>query len=673
MLLPFGRAAANKVLRAQLARSSVHKKLMEHWIAAKAHSNANWRALGRTAWVGLLSATLAASVGCFKAAQAPVTSAVSITLSPSTTSVGPGQPVVVTANVYDVSGKGATWTASPLDFGSFSHQSTTSITYTAPTSFTVGRTITITATSIEDPTVASSVQISVVPISVSISALVGTVFVSSAQTVNQGGQLFLTGNVVNDVTSSGVTWTLSPASGAGSLAGPPPDQNCTVQACQTYVAPSSVSAPTTAMVTATSTANSEALANIEITVLPSGGGGNVALATVDGGPVPGQVQPNAAYTSVTVCQHGSTTACQTINGILIDTGSSGVRILQSAIPLLKLPGFVDTNGNTLENCFPLPDGSYLWGPVSLADIYIGGEIATTVQGSNGVPIQIIKPVNQIVPNGCSNGGTNLNTPQLLGANGILGVGPEPTDCTIGGKNLCDGTEPAAPPNLYYSCLSSGCLTTDSPVIATDTQQIANPVPWFGAFSRSGPDDNGVILDLPAATGNEASLQGRLIFGIGTEPDSTIFDSADNSLGTAAIFTMNENDQFTTVWNGQNFNSSYIDSGINAILFPASLPVCTDYSQFFCPSVLTNFSAVNEGATQGTSPVNFGVGNAKNLLSSNPNDAVFDTLAGPRASSSCGKSGCDFVWGLPFFYGRRVYTAIAGQTVQGAPASPWWAY
>lgn len=651
----------------------VRQALMKHWITTRIHRTIR-KVLGRTAWAGLVSVTLAASVGCFKAGPVPVTSAVSITLAPSTTSIGPGQAVTVAANVYDVSNQGATWTITPLNFGSFTTQSTTSVTYTAPASFTVGTTVTIAATSIADPTVTSSVQISVVPISVSITALVGSVFVPSAQTITQGAQLFLTGNVINDVTSSGVTWTLSPANGAGSLAGAPGGENCTVQTCVTYVAPSSVSTPTTVTITATSVANSLAVANIEVTTMPLSGGGNVALASVDGGPISGQVNPNAAYTSVTVCKPGSTTACQTINGILIDTGSVGLRILQSEIPLLSLPGLVDANGNTLENCFPFPNGSYLWGPVSLADIYVGGEIATrSVPGLNGVPIQVVRPPDVIVPDSCSNGGTNLNTAQLLGANGILGVGPEPTDCTVDGQNLCDGTQQATPPDLYFSCLSSGCLSTDSAIITADAQQVTNPVPLFGSFTPSGPDVNGVILDIPAASGNGASLQGRLIFGIGTETDSTTFDSADNSLGTATIFTMNANDQFTTVWNGQNLNNSYIDSGANAILFPASLPVCPDHSQFFCPSALTNFAAVNEGATQGTNAVDFSVGNADNLLSSNPNDAVLDTLAGPNATPSCGNSGCGFVWGLPFFYGRRVYTAMTGQTVQGAPASPWWAY
>src|ERR1700688_446096 len=36
---------------------------------------------------------------------------------------------------------------------------------------------------------------------------------------------------------------------------------------------------------------------------------------------------DGAFTSVTVCAPGSTTNCQTISDVLIDTGSSGLRIL----------------------------------------------------------------------------------------------------------------------------------------------------------------------------------------------------------------------------------------------------------------------------------------------------------------------------------------------------------
>jgi hypothetical protein len=33
----------------------------------------------------------------------------------------------------------------------------------------------------------------------------------------------------------------------------------------------------------------------------------------------------------------------------------------------------------------------------------------------------------------------------------------------------------------------------------------------------------------------------------------------------------------------------------------------------------------------------------------------------------------FAWGLPFFYGRPVFTAIAGVNVAGVQQGPYWAY
>ena len=38
------------------------------------------------------------------------------------------------------------------------------------------------------------------------------------------------------------------------------------------------------------------------------------------------------------------------------------------------------------------------------------------------------------------------------------------------------------------------------------------------------------------------------------------------------------------------------------------------------------------------------------------------------------TGFGFDWGLPFFYGVRIYNAIDGQSVpSGAPAAHWWAF
>lgn len=417
--------------------------------------------------------------------------------------------------------------------------------YTAPpaSAFSTSTKVTITATSITNPEITSSVQITVSPFLVVLQP--GLFQTNASLTLNEGDQLFINTSVLNDNSTNGVTWSLSPAIGAGSLVAPQPF-------LVEYVAPSTVSSPTTATVTATSVTSPTSTASLEITVFPSGAGVNVSALHVDGGPVPGQTHVNGAFTSVTVCKPGSTTACQTVDGVLVDTGSSGLRILQSQLPLVSLPTLNDGNGNIFENCDLFPDGSYLWGPVSLADVYISGEIAPSAH------IQVISSSSTLPPSSCSNGGTiNDNTPQLLGANGILGVGLEPTDCTLAGINYCDGSFQPSPPNIYYKCPRAGCALTDSSIIAARGQQVTNPVSLFGS------DGNGVILDLPAVVGAQSSVTGRLIFGIGTE--------SNNGIGNATVLTLDSNDHFTTVFNGQSLTSSTIDSRSDGLFFPDSLP------------------------------------------------------------------------------------------------------
>ncbi len=60
--------------------------------------------------------------------------------------------------------------------------------------------------------------------------------------------------------------------------------------------------------------------------------------------------PNGLYTSVTVCVPG-TSSCETINNILVDTGSYGLRILASALSL-SLPAQTDGAGNPIAECAP---------------------------------------------------------------------------------------------------------------------------------------------------------------------------------------------------------------------------------------------------------------------------------------------------------------------------------
>ena len=381
---------------------------------------------------------------------------------------------------------------------------------------------------------------------------------------------------------------------------------------------------------------------------------NVQAIAVDGGPVSGQLYADAAFTSVTVCMPGSSN-CQTVNGILVDTGSVGLRILASALPQgFTLPQQTQ-NGNNLYNCVSFVDGSFLWGPLTQADVKLAGETAS----SAGVHLIQDPPQGFSLPTQCSNGGTNADSQGVLGANGILGVGPEPEDC--GGA--CDPGAGGTPPPVYFTCNNSfSCQTA----FVSVGQQVVQPVVKFPN------DNNGVLIQFPAVNGVAASLNGAMIFGIGTQ--------SNNQLGSATVYTLNNFDNFTTNFNGEALGSSYIDSGSNGLFFPDSAILACAGSiarGFYCPPNLLNLSARTVGSNGAQATINFSIDNAANLFQNNGGAAAYSNLGGPNFGGGCSpqnQSKCTFDWGLPFFFGRNVFTAIDGQPVpSGAPASPWWAY
>jgi hypothetical protein len=360
---------------------------------------------------------------------------------------------------------------------------------------------------------------------------------------------------------------------------------------------------------------------------------NSQAISVNSGPTGQYV--NGVFADVTVCVPG-TSNCQTISNVLVDTGSSGLRILNTAIQL-TLPAQNATNGNSLVECAQFADG-FTWGPVKLADVKLAGESASNV------PIQIIDPTTFTIPTACSNTGTPENTLSTLLANGILGVGNFRQDCGPG----C--VTPGF--HFYFACSSSStCPETG----ATLTQQVQNPVWMFSG------DNNGVVIQLPQVPASGApSASGSLIFGIGTQ--------SNNALGSATILTLAGNGTFSTTFNSTTFSNSVMDSGSNGIFFLDSattgIPDCPGgNSGFYCPTATQNLSATNRGANAATTVVNFSVANAQTLFS-NINNNAFNNLAGSNPGS--------FDWGLPFFFGRTVFTAIEGQSTPGG-TGPYLAY
>jgi len=399
------------------------------------------------------------------------------------------------------------------------------------------------------------------------------------------------------------------------------------------------------------------------------GSGNTLPLAVDGGPTANQqnggIYANGMFASATICAPGSTSNCVTVDHLLVDTGSYGLRVLQSAISSLNLPTLNASNGQPAYDCVAFIDMSFLWGPVMKADVTLAGETAKSL------PIQVIASSPPVIPTSCSSGNTtgDENTQALLGANGILGVGLEPTDCFFEGGSACDpssGVTPVPEP-AYYTCSGSSC----NPQYISVNNQVANPVALFPV------DNNGVIVELPAlpSSGTQATVTGSLIFGVGTESNNQVPSSAK-------LFTL-ACDSFNTSFQGQAFDvdpancggtPSFIDSGSNGYFFPDVnnvLPVCpsnTSAANFYCPNSLMSLSATNQDPNTGfTDVVNFSVDNANNLFSSG--NAAYSTLAGPVTVPNSG-----FDWGAPFFYGRNVYSTIDGTALpSNLPAAPWWAY
>lgn len=407
-------------------------------------------------------------------------------------------------------------------------------------------------------------------------------------------------------------------------------------------------------------------------------GNNVAPVIVDAGPpsvASSDPDLNLAFTTVVVCAPNSTN-CVTIDHVTVDTGSTGLRIPAEVFPTYAnganvLAALQNVNPTTpTAECYNFTY-TFNWGTVRFADVKMGGS-SNTGEVASSVPIQITgDPSVPTIPSDCA--GAEMDTVATLGSNGLLGVNYLQYDCdSLGFQNFCvsSGTMPAA---TYYTCSGSSCSISAVPL----TQQVRNPVSLFA-------DNNGVILELPSvpADGETGISEGQasLVFGIGTQ--------SNNGLGSAVVLTIDSNPSddaytgFTTVYNGHSYPStsdvggSFLDSGSNSIDFLdqaiTGIPDCSFNVGFYCPTSTQNLSATNQATGGNSTAVQFSVVDADTLPSG---FAAFSGLAGPNSVGTVAEPSDGFFdWGLPFFYGRNVYTAIWNVTPPGGvPAGPFWAY
>ena len=350
-------------------------------------------------------------------------------------------------------------------------------------------------------------------------------------------------------------------------------------------------------------------------------------------------QWNIPTVSVTLCIPGTTT-CQTVDNILLDTGSVGLRISHAALSLGLPP--VPDSGSEVDECYQFSSGS-VFGPVVSADVVLGGEPAVTVD------VQLSNDTLP-APSSC----TNISSVTSGGVNGILGIG-YPFAQYDGG--------------LYYLCPSSGCSSGTSQISCSNSLtgsfpcQVANPVFSFPS------DNNGILLSLPSLSsgGAPAPVYGTLTFGLNTQNDNslsglTIYKiSASNSCGS--------NDSYleASFTGGASGSCGFLDSGSNGLFFGTgtftsgseTFTFCNTY--WYCPSPSpAPISLTLTGANNTTGSFDLSVLSESTIA--NTNNIAWNDLAGPYGNTST------FDAGLPFFFGRTV--AVGYQT---GSQNPFWAF
>lgn len=425
-------------------------------------------------------------------------------------------------------------------------------------------------------------------------------------------------NTTQDLTAS-VTWSSS----------------ATAVATISNTAGSNGKATSVAAGTTTIKATSGSISGSTTLRVTGGGTGmnNVLSITVNGS----LCSSNNAYlnkpcVSVTVCTPGTST-CQTINDILLDTGSDGLRIFKQVLNVSLTP--VTNSSGSLAECIQFIDGSSIWGPVQMASVILGNEPAVQV------PIHVIDSTFGTAPSACRNAD---RSPTDAGFNGIIGLGLFAQDC----GSVC---ATSSNNGMYYACSGPNCIGT----MVALSSQVPNPVALLPQ------DNNGFIVQLPSVPlGGSPSVNGNLVLGIGTQ--------SNNMPSTVTTYAANQYGEFSTNLNGRSFQS-FIDSGSNGLFFTpfsaSQLPEChPPYSAWFCPLSTISLSATNTGAFGSPSGVIlFQIGNFNNLINSSNN--VFAEIGG-------NSGGFGFDWGLPFFFGRNVYVGIEGRE-SSLGSGPYWAY
>ena len=318
---------------------------------------------------------------------------------------------------------------------------------------------------------------------------------------------------------------------------------------------------------------------------------------------------NRMVISIDLCAPG-TTRCVTIDEVMVDTGSTGLRIEPGVLPSsLGLRPMLGEGAAPLGECVRFVHDQ-AWGFLARADLHLGGMVAPNL------PIQLISPDDEPHPSQCP--ASNVSPT----SNATLGIGPL-TDC----PDPCDGSGPGA---SYFACPPDGCR----PIRMEAADRLPNPV-W-----RLPRHNSGVVFELPGVPPEgSGGVTGRLIFGI---------DTADNNrIDAMHVLRLDAFGRFTSVMAGRPYPHSSIDSGTTTMVVPADdFRRCERIPWALCASPVRRVEAEMVGADGGRIGASFRVGDFAALT--RPGIGAVDGVAVAAPAAARG-----LVWGAPLFLGKRV--------------------
>ena len=283
----------------------------------------------------------------------------------------------------------------------------------------------------------------------------------------------------------------------------------------------------------------------------------------------------------------NTTNCEDVPNVLVDIGSTGLRLSHTVSIAGQLPQ-EQLSGQGLFECYAFVSG-YNYGPVVSAQITLGNESALTV------PVQISNS-SLSAPTSCSNNGPSA--PFQPDYNGILGL-----------------LFPQYDDGIYYNG-SGGSLVNGTGTLSTSQQtlEVQNPV-----FLLPTGYNNGVLLsgfpNVPTSTG-ESNVQGVLTFGVDTE--------TNNSPSDLTSLETHSDGSIDARYNGQTL-PAFFDTGSNGLFIDnATITQCTgNLAGFFCGNA--NQSATLAGTNSQSVTFSFFIVDAQTLFSTGNND--FSSLGG----------------------------------------------